>query len=92
MLSPKLSSSPEAPLWPWRGARGAARAGWFLSSSRVPALPHAEVGSNSNLASGIPERQLSEALKLGGAKAALSFHRGTLGGGLTSSQKMGLAS
>lgn len=36
--------------------------------------------ANPTLASGIPECQLSEALKLGGAKAPLSFYHGTLEG------------
>lgn len=56
-------------------AAGQPRAGSFLSSSRVQ---HAELGGNPTLASGIPECQLSEALKLGGAEAPLSFHHGTL--------------
>lgn len=63
-------------------AAGKPRAVSFLSSSRVPALPHAEVGCNPTLASGIPECQLPKAFKFGGAKVPQSFPQWTLEGGV----------
>lgn len=89
MVSPELSSSPEAPLWPWREAGRASEAsegpslllvnqglGHFQALLESSVLSWAAI----HLASGIPECQFSEALKSGGTEAPLSFHHGILEG------------